>query len=45
MKACQKCGSNAIVKFGFVYRSTGKVQRYVCKDCFKISIEQKGVKT
>jgi len=28
-----KCGSTQVVKFGFVYRVGGRVQRWICKTC------------
>jgi hypothetical protein len=31
-KACPYCKSSRISKHGFVYRSTGKRQLYVCND-------------
>jgi transposase-like protein len=30
---CHKCGSDDIVKSGFVLRKGGKVQRYQCNEC------------
>ena len=32
-KKCKKCSSTKLVKFGFVIRSGGPRQRFVCKSC------------
>lgn len=37
---CPNCGSENIIKAGFVYKAgIGKVQRYYCKDCYHYFVE------
>ena len=36
---CKHCKSENTVKFGFDYRASGKIQRWRCKDCFRLTIQ------
>jgi len=35
---CPKCGSDKVVKSGFVLRVGGKKQRYQCKECGRVVV-------
>jgi len=42
---CKHCNSENVVKQGFDYRASEKIQRWRCKDCFKMTIsDEKEVK-
>ena len=35
---CKHCQSKKMVKSGWDYRASGKVQRWICKECGKMTI-------
>lgn len=41
---CKHCQSEKMIKAGWDYRASGKVQRWICKVCSKMTIQNE-VKT
>lgn len=36
---CKHCQSDKTVKAGWDYRASGRVQRWICKECGKMTIQ------
>jgi len=36
---CPECGGDRLIKAGFGYNKSGRVQKYMCKDCRLITIK------